>query len=134
MYYRSVVLAFLLFALADAAQAGQPLIVIYNYTAPQPSLVLASIDPANHQTFDTSPPSSVEVMFSQTIVPEKSDLKVFDQYNNLITTAKTMPKDTRMAVSLPAHLLAEVYRVEWSATCACQGNATISGTSYFTVY
>jgi len=127
-----ILIAIAFFLLVAAAQALPP-IIIYNYTPPAPTIALVSITPTDHQQFSPSPPS-VAVSFSQMIDPGRSDLRVFDPYNSTTGDAKQMSKDTGMTVALPANLLSGTYRIEWSATCTCQGNPAISGTSYFTVY
>lgn len=121
-----------LFSVAGVAQAG-PQIIFYSYTPPPPQLQLTSISPANHQAFSGSQPASVELAFSLAIDPMNSSLQVYDQYNNTVVVSGMIIKDTHMSLQLPPHLLSEPYRVEWKATCTCQGNPSISGTSYFTV-
>jgi methionine-rich copper-binding protein CopC len=123
--------------LAVCAYAGTtlafPQIVIYNYLPPAPALQLVSQKPKDHQGFST-PPEAVSLSFTMAIDPDNSELAVYDPYNNIITHGKTMPKDNVMTLSLPAKLYSGTYRIEWKATCQCNENSVISGTSYFTVY
>jgi methionine-rich copper-binding protein CopC len=109
-----------------------PPITIYNYYLVQPGLSFVSVTPSNHQDLAASP-GSASVTFSQAIDPGGSDLKVYDPYNNPISTARQIPRDNGMSVTVPAKLLAGVYRVEWKAICGCKDRNAVSGTSYFTI-
>ncbi len=126
------VAALTMLSLALGAQ-GFPAIIFYNYTPPAPQLQLASITPQDHQEFNESP-GTVSVTFSLAIDQNKSDLKVFDQYNNPVNGTRTFPKESTIILALPPHLLAGSYRIEWNATCLCNGNPVVNGSSYFTVY
>ena len=128
MRYLIPVFLFVSVMWGDAAQAF-PRIIINNIYSAQPQLDLVNIRPQNHQEFSQSPPS-VTVSFSLAIIPEKSDLKVFDPYNNPVPVKLEMPKDTGMTATLPPHLLAGAYRVEWKATCACITRHSINSTFF----
>jgi methionine-rich copper-binding protein CopC len=110
-----------------------PPIVIMNYTPPTPAFALVSMTPANHASLDTSPPA-VKLLFSQNINPDKSELKIYDPYNNLLSTTDKAANPSGMSALLPTNLLAGTYRVEWKAVCICTSNTQIGDTDYFTIY
>jgi len=130
---RIAIWAMLFFLSAFSAAYAGPQIVFYNIVQAPPTLELVSSNPQDHQTFDKSP-AMAQLTFSQPIDPNRSDLKVFDPYNNPISTGLEQPRDSALKVMLPAKLLAGTYRIEWKAACACKGAQPLSGTSYFTVY
>jgi methionine-rich copper-binding protein CopC len=127
----------LIFTLMLAGLAGfaeaKPLFIFYDYAQPPPQLTAVAMSPQNNQQFVSMQPASVEITFSQTIIAEKSSIKVFDEYNNPVNTEPVAQRDAHMSLKLPPHLLNGTYRAEWSATCACQGNPSISGTIRFTI-
>ena len=123
-----------IFALLAAGAQAFPPIVFYNYTPPMPQFDMVAMKPQDHQIFNNIPPQVVNAIFSMPIDPDKSTLKVFDEFNNLLQTGPLTFKDSSMSVALPTKLLRETYRIDWNATCLCKDNPTSKGTSYFIMY
>lgn len=122
-------------ALIACAAHAFPRVIIYNYIAPQPSLELTSIKPADQQEFSfQQKPEAVVASFTEAIDPDNSDLKVYDGYNRVVSGEKSMPKDTNMTVNIVGDMYKGNYHVEWKATCACSGHAQINGITYFSIY
>jgi methionine-rich copper-binding protein CopC len=81
----------------------------------------------------SSPPQVITVTFSQAVKPEESYIKLYDPYNNPLTTGGISAKGNSMTLKLPGFPpgYAGTYRVEWKAQCQCNDTTVLNNSFYF---
>lgn len=133
MHYLATIMTGVLLAVSGAHPAfAWNLTIINNNNAPvdQP-LRLVSANPYDNQMLEESP-QEVLLKFTQGIRPDKSYIRVLNNYGARVDEAELESTGTHLSLPLPK-LPPGKYTLKWRARCQCAADTEISDVFHFTV-